>query len=207
MQMYADELIKQTKEIDELNTLYNNLKAELEKIGLTINTEKCEIISNEQNDIIKDETSDGIIISKKVGKYLGQLINNNGITENTIEAKLFGKLINIFHTYKGFSKSSKIRLFKTYFISKINHLLPLISLTGNIEISWKTIRKMIFKEVLNKYTLPLETAMVMGIGYYNKIVRPLIKTANRCAKYRGNNNEENYLKEAAKKSILYWLQT
>ena len=67
MQLYADNIIIQTKKIDELNALYNNLKAELDKIGPTINTEKCEIISNGQNDIIKDETSDVIIISKKVG--------------------------------------------------------------------------------------------------------------------------------------------
>ena len=40
-------------------------------IELTINTEKCEIISNDQNDIIKDNINDNIIKAKKIGKYLG----------------------------------------------------------------------------------------------------------------------------------------
>ena len=99
--------------MDELNTLYNNIRGELDKIGLTINTEKCEIISNDQFDIIKDNINDNIIKAKKIGKYLRQLISNTGATENIIENKIFGKLINIFHIYKGFSKSSKIRIFKT----------------------------------------------------------------------------------------------
>jgi len=95
------------------------------------------------------------------------------LTDNIIEKKVFGELINTLETYKGFAKCSKIRIFKTYLISKINHLLPIIVLTGNLETSWKCIRKIIFNNILNRNALPLETAMTMGIGYYNIILDPL----------------------------------
>ena len=40
MQLYADDIIIQAKTIEELSDIYHCLKAELEKINLTINTEK-----------------------------------------------------------------------------------------------------------------------------------------------------------------------
>ena len=64
---------------------------------------------------------------KKNAKYLGQIINSEGLTKNIIENKIFGKLINVLQRYKGFAKTTKIQIFKTYLISKVNHLLPLIS--------------------------------------------------------------------------------
>ena len=102
-------------------------------------------------DTIKDNYNGQIIISQKKGKYLGQIINSNGVIENIIEQKMFGKLIKQLNAYDGFSKSSKIRIFKTYLISKINQ----ISLTGNIDICWKSIRNIIFNKILNRCTLPL----------------------------------------------------
>ena len=104
-------------------------------------------LSDDPNNIIKDGKNGQIIMSKTKCKYLGQLINNKGLTENIMGAKIFGKLINKLNICKGFTKATKIRIFKTYLISKVNHLLPLIALTGNIEVSWKTIRKIIFKHV------------------------------------------------------------
>ena len=116
---------------------------------------------------------------KKKGKYLGQLINNMGVTENIIETKTFGKLINKLSMFNGFAKSSKIRIFKIFLISKVNHLLPLIAFSENLDASWKCIRKIIFRNILDKHTLPLETAVALGLGYYNIIIRPLIKFSRR----------------------------
>ena len=138
---------------------------------------------------------------------MGQIINSEGLTENIIENKIFGKLVNVLQRYKGFAKTTKIRIFKIYLISKVNHLLPLISLTGNIEISWKCIRKIIFRNILNSSTLPLETAMSMGLGYYNIIIRPLVKLVERYNNFRGNNEETKFIKDATTKAILFWLQT
>ena len=53
-------------------------------------------------DTIKDNYSGQIIISKKIGKYLGQIINSNRVTENIIEQKMFGKLIKQLNAYDGF---------------------------------------------------------------------------------------------------------
>ena len=74
-------------------------------------------------------------MSTKRGKYIGQLLNNCGLIERIIETKMFGKLINKLHIYNGFAKSTKIRIFKTYLISKINHILPLIVLSNSFDIS------------------------------------------------------------------------
>ena len=94
-----------------------------------------------------------------------------GVSENKIETKIFGKLINKLSILNGFAKSSKIRIFKIFLISKGNHLLPLIALSGNLDASWKCIRKIIFRNILDKHTLPLETAVALGLGYYNIIIR------------------------------------
>ena len=42
--------------------------------------------------------------------------------------------------------------------SKINHLIPLIILTGGTEDLWKTIRKFIFHKIIECSTLPRESA-------------------------------------------------
>ena len=64
-------------------------------------------------------------------------------------------------------------------ISKINHLLPLISLNGYLEQSWKCIRKIIFRDILKAQTTPLESAITLGLGYYNIIIRPMMKIIDR----------------------------
>ena len=119
---------------------------------------------------------------------------------------MFGKLISKLRIYNGFTKSTKIRIFKTYLVSKINHLLPLIALSNNLDISWRCIRKIIFRDILNRQTLPLETAISLGLGYYNIIIRPLIKLVERYKKLRNNKEEEISLMDATKKSIAYWMQ-
>jgi len=51
IQLYADVIIIQTKTLDELSNSYHRIKKILGKIDLTINTEKCEIISDDSNDV------------------------------------------------------------------------------------------------------------------------------------------------------------
>ena len=66
MQLYADDIIIQAKTIEELSDIYHCLKAEHEKINLTINTEKCQIISDDPMDVIKDNYNGQIIIAQKM---------------------------------------------------------------------------------------------------------------------------------------------
>ena len=64
-------------------------------------------------------------------------------------------------------------------ITKVNHLLPIITLNGYLSESWKWIRRIIFRDILKAQTSPLETAVTLGLGYYNIIIRPMIKAIER----------------------------
>ena len=68
--------------------------------------------------------------------------------------------------------------------SRINHLLPIIALTNGIYASWKNIRKVIFTQILNKLTLPLEFAALMGLSFYENFYKASIKIKD---KYIENN--------------------
>ena len=66
--------------------------------------------------------------------------------------------MNIISKYGELTKIAKIRIFLIYMKSKINHLIPLIAITGGIEDLWKTIRKIVFNTLLEHSTLPRESA-------------------------------------------------
>ena len=65
LQLYEDDIITQAKTIEDLNDIYFTMKSEFDKIGLLINTDKCNIISDDVTDVIKDNINDKIIIPKK----------------------------------------------------------------------------------------------------------------------------------------------
>ena len=94
LQTYADDVIIQSNNIDDLNEAYAIINQILAKFDLIINLDKCELLSSELNDKIVDEISGTIISAKEKVKYLGQFINNSGISEEIIANKLFGTLKN-----------------------------------------------------------------------------------------------------------------
>ena len=49
--------------------------------------------------------------------------------------------------------------------------------------------------------------MSMGIGYYNIIIRPLVRLVERYNGFRWNSEETQFIKDATTKAILFWLQT
>ena len=69
-------------------------------------------------------------------------------------------------------------------ISRIKHLLLIMGLTKGIYASWKNIRKVIFTPILNKLTLPLESAALIGLSFYKTFIKPLLKIKD---KYIENN--------------------
>ena len=97
------------------------------------------------------------IKSKNVAKYLGQFINEKGILTTSLNKVNLGRLINIIKKSGELTRIAKIRLFHIYLKSKINHLIPLISLTGGIKELWKTIRLIVFTNLLEYSTMPRET--------------------------------------------------
>ena len=135
---------------------------------------------------------------------MGQQINNNGISEQIIEDKIFGKIKMILNNNNYLTRLSRIYIFKTYMITKVNHLLPLISLNGHLSDSWKCIRRIIFRNILKTQTSPLETTVTLGLGYYNLIIRPLLKLIEKYHNFTNNDQQYNFLKLAATKAFTHW---
>ena len=78
-------------------------------------------------------------------KYLGQKINPKGITEQIIDDKLFVCVKNKLRKLSFLSRLTRIKIFKVYMISKINHSLPIITLNGLLSLGWKCIRRKILE--------------------------------------------------------------
>ena len=58
---------------------------------------------------------------------------------------------------KNLPEKDKIKVFKKCMKAKIIHLLPLINLNSNCEYIWKEISRIIFCNILFKYTLIKES--------------------------------------------------
>ena len=148
LQAYADDMVIQGKAIEDLSNTYFEMKNILMPNGLIINPEKCEILTDELSDKIIDEDAGINITAKNEVKYLGQKINPGGIAEQIIDDKLFGCVKNKLSKLSFLSRLTRIRIFKVYMISKINHLLPIITLNGYLSLSRKCIRRIIFRNIL-----------------------------------------------------------
>ena len=141
IQAYEDDIIIQANSIEDLTETYSTIKASLSKIDLIINPEKCELLSNSKEDYILDDETVITITTKQNAKYLGQKINNIVIAEQIIEEKVFGQVKSKLNKYHFLTRLSRIRLFKTYMTSKVNHFLQLIALNRNLQKNWKCIRR------------------------------------------------------------------
>ena len=204
IQAYADDIIIQANSIKDLTETYSLIKASLSKIDLIINPEKCELLSNSKEDYIFDDETGITITTKQNAKYLGLKINNSGIAEQIIEEKVFGQVKSKLNKYHFLTRLSRIRLFKTYMISKVNHLLPLIALNGHLQESWKYIRRIIFRDILRAQTSPLESMVTLGLGYYNIIIKPILKIIEKFEIFQSHAPRQNFLIEAAKKALTHW---
>ena len=204
LQAYADDTIVQSNNLNDLQNTYNKIKLSLLKYDLVLNPEKCDILSDNKTNYIIDESTGISINSNNIVKYLGQKIDNMGVSADMIENKLFGNLKNKLNKLKFLTRYTRIRIFKTYMITKINYLFPLICLNGHIEESWKCIRRIIFRDVLLMQTTPLETLITLGIGYYNLMIKPLLKLIDKYAKFSKETTHIEILKNASIKAIIFW---
>ena len=92
-------MILQGNNIDNIQKQYELAKLELNKIELKINPEKCELISNNNEDFIKDKDEDGNelrIKSVPQAKYLGQIIKEDGSPVNSSNTINFNHLNTVF---------------------------------------------------------------------------------------------------------------
>ena len=89
--------------------------------------------------------------------------------------------------------------------SRINHLIPIVTLSGNLHDSWKNIRSVIFNFVLERSTFPKESASLFKMGFYDIMVRPLIKVIDRYFNFVKDNEQANFLKTIATKAFITWI--
>ena len=204
IQAYTDDMVVQAKCIEDLEDAYFKIKDSLKNCDLIINPEKCEVLSEDTKDKITDN-EEGIDIESKLSvKYLGQKINSEGISEEIIDNKIFGKVTNKLNRLNYLTRLTRIRIFKTYMISKVNHLLPLIALNGHLTTCWKCILRIVFRDILHIQTSPLEGMVTLELGYYNIIVKPIFKMIEHEYMFFSNNSTLDFMKEAAKKSLIHW---
>ena len=65
---------------------------------MEINTDKCELITEDLNDNIFDETTNKTIQIKNKSKYLGLTLNNLGQTEDIILRRNYKTITVLMHT-------------------------------------------------------------------------------------------------------------
>ena len=75
--------------------------------------------------------------------------------------------------------------------SKINHLIPLMAITGGIKDLWKSIRKIIFTNLLEYSTMQRKSASSFRLSFYDIIIRPVLKLIKRNKEYASNPEGEN----------------
>ena len=204
IQAFIDDIAIQSKEIVILQEIFNQINEEIRKLNMEINTTKCELITNDVNDKIINIYTNEQVPNVSNAKYLGQSLNNMGEPINIITKNKLGTIKNIIGI-NGESLPSRIniKIFKIWMKSKINHLIPLIALTDGLYDSWKNIRSVIFSSIIKRLTLPLESASLIGISFYDIFFKPLLKIRE---KYLQNKQEEmaKYIEKALKKTAITW---
>ena len=195
IQAFIDDIAVQAEELQHIQEVFNDIVNELSILRMEINTKKCEFITNNSGEKIINIKTNEIVPTVQQAKYLGQIINENGTPTSIITKEqlgTIGRAIGI--NSKDIPIRTHIKIFKIWMKSRINHLLPIIALTKGIHESWKNIRKVIFTPILNRLTLPLEAASLLGISFYETFVKPLLKIRD---KYVENNQKElvKYLNE------------
>ena len=171
---------------------------------MEINTNKCEFITSNIGEKIINIKTNEVVPSVEQAKYLCQILNERGTPMRIITQEqlgTIGRTIGI--NNKNIPIRTHIKIFKIWMKSRINHLLPIIALTNGIYASWKNIRKVIFTPILNKLTLPLESAALMGLSFYETFIKPLLKIKD---KYIENIQTElvEYIHNALIKALVEW---
>ena len=89
------------------------------------------------------------------------------------------------------------------------HLLPLIAYSGQLESTWLNIRKGIFLDILSINTLPKESGTLMGLSFYNIIIKPMLKITDKIINQYTNENQsyqKDFIIKAIKKTFHTWLK-
>ena len=202
--MFVDDLIIMSNSKDSLEKVFETIHKMIINKKMELNIEKCEYITADDEENFIDPLTKNIIPKKKTVKYLGQYINQDGSASDPLKAWTYGTIGELLHnTTKHLSRRSRIKLYKTFIKAKFTHLIPLLAVSDKLEQSWKSIRSIIFKNIIQLSTMPKESSALYGLSYYNIIIRPLIKIILNTTQ-KDNDDYINFLKEASKKAFLVW---
>ena len=94
-QAYADDLILQSSDTQTLQKGYEKTIEIYNDLDLHININKCEPTSDIKEDVIINLNQNIEIKAKEEAKYLGQIINNEGIPTEEINTVQFVRSMNI----------------------------------------------------------------------------------------------------------------
>lgn len=196
IQAFMDDLILIASNKEELQKMLETTHQYIINNKMELNLSKCEHLSAIENDTIIDPLTRTIFYSQPTAKYLGQHIDNEGKPTNIINEFNFSEISNIIKTSTPYiTRRAKLKLFSTYIKSKFQHLLPLISLQGNLDKTWSNIRKSLFKEIIDFSTMPRESGSLIGISFYSIIIKPLLKLYKK--EYELNDEEMiEFMKES-----------
>ena len=204
-QAFMDDIIISSKDKTTLEQALNFIHQEITKLDMELNLNKCEFLSENPQDNIKDQTTGIILNSQQTAKYLGQTIDANGKTINIINTYQFGSISKIIsNTSNQITQRAKIKLFSTYIKAKFAHLIPMIALIGNLENTWKNIRSTIFNDILDRKTLPRETGTLLGISFYSIIIKPILKILDK-DHIKNDKDKYDFFKEALKSTFKTWI--
>ena len=141
IQAFMDDIIISSKDLSILEQALSHIHQEILKINIELNLNKCELLSDDDNDQITDRITGKTLHAQQTAKYLGQTIDANGKTMNIINTYDFGSISKIIkNTINHTTQRAKIKLFSIYIKSKFTHLIPMMKVTGNLEKTWKNIR-------------------------------------------------------------------
>ena len=205
VQAYIDDVVVQAGDVQTLQKAFDFIRNKISTMRLQINTTKCEFITENVNEQLYNPETNEYFKTTEMAKYLGQIIDANGRPTSIITRQSLGSIQSLIHnTSKYLSTKARIRIFKMYLKSKVMHLIPIIALTGNLQISWMNIRRTIFRQILKADTMPREAAALYKCSYFDIVLKPTLKAIYKFSK-RGENDTIAFLMEAAKKSLKVWI--
>ena len=180
IEVFVDDKIIMPNDINCLQKAYDFFKQKVIKLDMKLNINKCELLSESQQDIITDKDNKTKITPINIAKYLGQNINERGEAATIINYSDILRIKSIIHSNtRNLSLRARIKIYNIYIKSRFQHLIPLISFSGKLEDTWKNIRKSIFMDILNFNTLPRESGTLLGLSFYNIVVKPMIKMTKK----------------------------
>ena len=203
---FIDDIMITSKNLKILEEAMNFIHDMIEDLNMELNLNKCELLSENEEDTITGRKTGIKLKAIKTAKYLGQTINNQGETVNIIDTYNYSSITEtIKKVVNHISMRSKIKLFNVYIKSKFAHLIPMIALTGNLELTWKNIRSTIFRDLLERKTIPRETCTLLGLSFYSIIIKPILKLLNK-EHIKADEDMINFYIEAMKNIFKTWLK-